>query len=632
MACHVAKRCCIILGIGGLLFSAVSTAADGGDLPWRQQSLILLIGPRSESELPDGKSMEDVIRDFDPDVAEWSILPTSPNLSKRPRGVAGGAEWQEFPQGKDQMDRWLRIMGKAWTPTEADGVDIPASGVASSWKYGPEHPVDLWFVTQFSPRYHQFHVADLLEQAAKPGVGVVRVDNLLVPPGLIHDNGGFSRDTLRAFKDWLARRKTPNQLKQLGIGSLESWDAGAELRKRRGKIEEPLVREYILFFNAAAADRWRDEVQAVERRFPGIPVGGNQAHHAPLIPYRFAILSDISHFLFVEHQNFDNAVLYRLLLAGGRHRKPLWTWFNTFPELGYYEAWSLGATPYISLCTLDSHREKGYFFHPRIPKDLYDRGARAAAFAKKHRELLRPAFRTEAKLAVIYSVPSFLYRFCSAMGIADKHVGELLQRTGDYLDRKHVPYDFEVFGHHDLWPDGNLDERLARYEMVILPEVAAISQEQYEAIQRFAARGGRIAVLKEFGSRDQDYCRREAALPTPDNIGMKPGEDYAARAFRLAVEPYAVSTSAPDTVRINILRKGDSFQMHFFTWTPSRAFTAEWTLPQADGRPWEASWVAAPGQAEAKVQIHQGKVICSVPSLSSWGFVVVRIAGPGSSR
>jgi hypothetical protein len=112
-------------------------------------------------------------------IVSWSDpilrITTCRSPSRRARGVAGGSEWQEFPQDAGQLDRWRAIMGKPWTPTEADGVDLPPSGTASSWKCGSKHPMDLWFVTQFSPRHHRFHVADLLEAAGKPGIGVALV-------------------------------------------------------------------------------------------------------------------------------------------------------------------------------------------------------------------------------------------------------------------------------------------------------------------------------------------------------------------------------------------------------------------------------------------------------------------------
>ncbi len=204
---------------------------------------------------------------------------------------------------------------------------------------------------------------------------------------------------------------------------LRTWGVGDALRQRcklplTNRIEEPLVREYNIFIKAENAKFCRQEVEAVKNKFPDKPVGGNQGHS---IVYSDAVLSDISDYLFIEntagtlYHIIDSTAKYRGLLAGGRHRKPLWAWCwsptwhqNTRAyRIMIYEAWAQGVTPYLYLLTLayDYEGGMGYYWMPNVTSELYEEGLRLATFAQQHRKLLRPAFRNEADVAVVYSVP-----------------------------------------------------------------------------------------------------------------------------------------------------------------------------------------------------------------------------------
>lgn len=607
-----------------LVICVAAHAAQEQDVPWYHTGLVLLNGPYKESHIPEGKTAEDLINDFQPDVAEWSILPFKDGLANRPRGAALSIEWQEFPQTQQHLDDWRDTMGLRWTPTEENGVDREVNGnLLGGRKYGPEYPTTMWPVTQFCPKYHKYHIDDQVKQASKPGCGLVRQDNIGWPVGLQHA-GGWGKYTLSAFKDWLSKRKNLRELKELGIDDLKTWDVRKALRKCYGDLSSALLREYVLFFNVSNAELWRDHSRAVKEKFPKMPLGGNQCHPAGLFPYRFALLSDVSDFLFLEGSaSSDINLSCRLLRAGGRHSKPAWAWINSPTEISYYQAWGCGATPYLDLCTLRHNAQKGYYWLPKIPKEQYELSARVAAFAHKNREYLRPAFRAEADIAIIYSVPTMLYPACAAMGLDNEDFAATEQQINlavYWAVRCNSQWNFEIFGHPAAWDDGDLDARLSPYKLVVLPNVAAISDAQYAALKRFRSKGGKIAVLGDFGLRREDYAKRKKPLALLDNIGLKPGEGANAPALKEAIGKYAVVCSDTTNVRINIFPKGDAYQIHFLS--GGSTFTMEWPLPEGKGDQWETTWITPDEQSTGEFEIRDGKLFGRVHIKGpGWGFV-----------
>jgi len=78
-----------------------------------------------------------------------------------------------------------------------------------------------------------------------------------------------------------------------------------------------------------------------------------------------------------------------------------------------------------------------------------------------------------------------------------------------YLADQQIPFD--QITEDDLQP-----ERMSQYRIVILPNVAFLSDEQIAAVSDFIAGGGAVATIGEYGTHDL-YCREREA--TEDPIG-----------------------------------------------------------------------------------------------------------------
>jgi hypothetical protein len=122
-----------------------------------------------------------------------------------------------------------------------------------------------------------------------------------------------------------------------------------------------------------------------------------------------------------------------------------------------------------------------------------------AQFAHAHRSLLTRVYRAEAEVALVYSVPSTALKICGGLG--GSSFGEPASRQLNHflgcaqsLEKRQVPYNVEIFGDEELWPDQDLAARLDRYQAVLLPNVEAMSAQQAAAVRQFVRGGGRLLV------------------------------------------------------------------------------------------------------------------------------------------
>ncbi len=555
----------------------LATGAARADLPaWVHEVVCPMVGPFNKDSGPPGKSLDQVLQDYHPEIAEWSALPGLKGNPLCPKGILGGLEYQEFPQSPESDTKlWLEEFGTRFQDTEDRGIDVPSGGKASDWKYGSDQNFTLWYMCHNSPNWHAFHRDSILRAARDPNCALVRQDNIGGPSGVTWDNGGWCRFCLAGFKDRVLKRFSAEELHRLGVDDPAGFDPGAWLRARLAdkpeeKIENPLVREYTRFMLASNLAAWRDEVQAAHAVRADLPICGNQGG-GNAVPYPTVLLSDVSDLIFLENSRrqyplSENAVYYALALAGGRHSRPAWIWDFGTPEfmaqvdgsrLFVAECYANGATPYYEMNNLGYSAKKGYYAIP-LSANTYDALARYAQFVHAHADLVTRGYAADARVALLYSLPSFVPKFCGAIGLGEGSGPAQTQAQhflgfARALERNHVPYNVEVLGDEELWPDRDLPRRLAQYRVVLCPKVEALSNAQAEALDGFLRGGGRLVISGEFGTRDETFARR--ATPALARLA----EQYDGRVIRLADEPVTYlrgqtiqeSRGASQTVTVN---------------------------------------------------------------------------------
>lgn len=258
-----------------VLASLRPTSVPAADTPdWVRDVVCPMVGPMNRSSFPSGRSAGQILEDFRPEIAEWSVLPGEKH-PLRPKAIAGGLEYQEFPQGPESdFALWEKMYGAAFRPTEDDGVDLPSSGLIAAHRYGSESKSQWWYMCHNAPRWHEFHKASLVAAGMRPNTALVRQDNIGCPSGPLWDNGGHCKWCLAGFKEQLARRFSPAELKSLGVADLAAFDARQYLRTKIARanpaatLDDPLLVEYARFIHGSNVRAWADAVAAVHAARP----------------------------------------------------------------------------------------------------------------------------------------------------------------------------------------------------------------------------------------------------------------------------------------------------------------------------------------------------------------------------
>lgn len=532
-----------------VLLGATLALPQPSPTPWWRTAVCPMVGPFNRTSGPQGKTPEQILDDFQPEVAEWSCLPELTNHPHATRKILGGLEYQEFPQGpKRDYQLWQDKFGAAFTPTEDDGVAVNSTGKLQELKYGSETPT-LYYVCHHAPRWHDFHKDSIIRAAQDPKCELVRQDNIAGPSGVGWDNGGWCKWCLAGYKQRLAGQFTPDQLRTLGVPDLAAFDARAYLQAAlkqpvEERLEDPLVRAYVRYMLKSNLDLWADECAAAHAVRADIPICGNQGSGG-LPPYPNVLLSDVSDLIFLESSRRaftrdPSSVYYAVTLAGGRHSKPAWIW--DFSSEAYMqqadgsrlfmaECYANGATPYYEMNNLGHSRQKGYYAIA-LGARAYDALATYARFAREHRNLLAESYAAATPVALLYSVPTFAPRYMGSVVLGGNHpqtakLNAQFMGWARALEASHVPYNVEVLGDEELWPDRNLPERLARYKVLIIPAVDAITDAQLQALEAFRGKGGRLVISGLFATRHADFAPRT----------IPPDWSHQARVTRLQDEP-----------------------------------------------------------------------------------------------
>jgi len=563
---------------------------------WVHEVVCPMVGPFRKTSGPPGKSLEQILEDFRPEIAEWSVLPKLDH-PLRPKGIAGGLEYQEFPQGpKRDYALWEKKYGVKFQGTEDDGVAVPSSGKISTFKYGTQSKRSLWFMCHNSPRWHDFHKDSIIRAAKNPAVSLVRQDNIGSPSGVNMDNGGHCKWCLAGFKERLRKCFTPEQLKQLGVRDLSAFDAGKYLEEKVAKrdpvaaLDDPLLREYVRFMYASNVRAWADEVAAAHEVRPGIAICGNQGS-GRLHPYGTVLLSAVGDLIFLEnsHRTYPhapNTINYKLALAGGRHERPAWIWDFGREEymkqvdgskLFVAECYANGATPYYEMNNLVHSSKKGYYAIP-LGAEAYDALRVYAQFAHAHKDLLTRAYRSNAEVALVYSIPSFVPKFCGALrgssgGAPGKAQKDHFTGFARFLEKQHIPYNVEVFGDAELWPDRDLAKRLSRYSVLVLPHVEAMSLAQAGAVREFVRGGGRILVSGETAIRSERFERLDE--PALSDV-LKQADFGEGRVARLTDEPAQlvrarISNQSRGASQEIVLNQTEPGHVRFSAWSKAKS-------------------------------------------------------------
>ncbi|MFW5919204.1 MAG: hypothetical protein ACOCSF_03280 [Halanaeroarchaeum sp.] len=404
------------------------------------------------------------------------------------------------------------------------------------WYPGQEGESGLLSV--FAEPSLDYMVADSLAHLER-GFGTLFVDHASISTlnGL-----DFSRWAVEAFCDHLTEFSR-DRLDGLGIDDPQSFDI-REYVEREGlapgdvdtPFEDEVLREFKLFHHAGIRRYWRElaaalRSSAVSEARGSINLYGNQYmdeyfSHTPISSFTidepFDVVS-IEDQLTVPPTSIRDSV-YKLGHSIGKYDKPVVVWGRIHEDtheldttlyrpsllrLQFGEGYANGGVLPISLTGGGDNRDgvANNWVDEEITID--DSLQSIVDFVWAHEPYLVES-QPDHRVAVIYSLPTLMWSV--EPDWIDDEVNPHSQSFSGAtrrLTRNQIPYDVLTFGFPGLFTDPDQLERLSTYDLVILPAVECISDDQFEAVRNAVDDGTQILVSGSAPDRTERYRTRD---------------------------------------------------------------------------------------------------------------------------
>ncbi len=547
--------------------------------------------------LSDGSGPSDVLRALSPDALNWAFYELPSYLADIGTRCVASTElgYQESPELEpEDLADWEFASSLAF-----DVFDRPIRYTQWGGSYFMDPHSDAWAGA----------VLEGIRDALADADGVSQ-DNIGVPP-FIKGAGGFSTREKTEFRTFLLDRLGTAELASRSIDTA-SFDIAAYIREHdylNGNpqaLADPVFRAFVAYQYVSNLRIWQGMLDDI-----GIATQDEKITHGNQYgfwsrwdsnPYA-VLLSQLHQIVEIEYvstldsmpPDAHDSLIYKLGLASGRMQKPVWVrgivydWERGRSVLRPWHLRLIAASAYANGAVRTFEYGQG------TPNGQVDLSEEAAASLLDYYDWLddvRFLFERRqpvANVAVVYSIPTMMWRFFPATGHWNSDQVASLSGIAEVLEREHVPYDVLIFGHPDVWSDEGLADRLANYDLLILPDVDCLSEDQIATLEAFVARGGRLLYTGALGRSDEDLMQRGPSqmaglLDHPNVFGLSgtPGRDFyreavidrrnsnrereaiAAQVAELLGDDLALEASAPDTVSINAYTTGGGlYCVHF---------------------------------------------------------------------
>jgi len=401
--------------------------------------------------------------------------------------------------------------------------------------------------------------------------------------------GCYCPGCLSQFNDVLAERLNEREKADLGIDDFETFSIQDYIVDYgligQAAVDDGLVREYMKFQYTSGVLAWADCVDqaktVAKKQARVLPCGGNQINIWGTWPYAVALSQfcdfvEIEELVGVKEEMKSRSLQYKMGLASGHHAKPVWVrgpvtdetqkktpmlstsyWTTHFAEglaNGGIRTFSLG----VNKPWTGEPDTKDYLDDP----DLYQLYVDMAQWMEHHRALLTNR-QSQARVALVYSFPTLMFRRYSALRTPDDHRLTRFEKMAKILEREQIPYDVVVFGHPEIWDDTPTFRRIAeQYDLLVMPGIDAVTDDQLNLLREQTAQGLTVLTDEPF-ERDENLNLR-AELDNPPAVQPLNEETVV----RLGRQASAVSADVPDHVSVNLWRscRGKSLNVHLLNY------------------------------------------------------------------
>ncbi|MFC2108932.1 hypothetical protein ACFLS5_05675, partial [Candidatus Bipolaricaulota bacterium] len=528
--------------------------------------------------LSDGSGPTDVLTTLSPDALNWSFYDLPSYLAARGTRRIASTElgYQES--------------------LELEPEELPGWEFASSLAYNVyDEPIHY---TQWGGSFFMDPHSDAWANAVLDGIKT----ELATADGVSQDNikgeGGFSSQEKTEFRVFLVDSLGSQRLKMLGIDHA-SLDIAKYIRDHQyvegnaAALADPVFRAFVAYQYISNLQIWQgmfDDI-SIETLEDKIVHGNQYGFWTPWDSNVYSVLlSQLHQVVEIEYVSYldslppraRDSLIYKLGLASGKGQKPVWV-------RGIVYDWTRGTSVlqsnHLRLITASAFANGAVrtLEHGQgTPNGQVSLSEEATASLLQYYDWLddyrflfdqRESF---ANVGLVYSIPTMMWRFFPATGHSNNDQVANLSGMAAVLEREHIPYDVLIFGHPAVWSDENLAAQLATYQLLILPDVDSLSEQQIDMLEAYTDAGGRLLVTGSLGTYDENLepqaASRTAALRDHSNVdGLSgtPGRTYYRQAvlqdgnadFERLILAFQVKgllgddlpleTTAPETVSVN---------------------------------------------------------------------------------
>ncbi len=597
-----------------------------------------------------GKAQEkkdQIARDFQLDFVDWNVFG---ELAKTygVRSSAGGCEYQEYykfegsgsPQQRDRVweNRYRQFASQGFTIT-LDNTYI----ADESWGQGG------YFMCHNGRNWHR-HFLQTFTEAANRYLALTQ-DNIACSV-FNRVQGCYCGGCEAQFRTFLDGRFSSRDLKAMGVDNLKTFSIQDYIVMHgltgQAAVEDALVRAYMKFQYVSGILAWADcvdkakRVAARQRRV--LPCGGNQINIWGSWPYavtlsQFCDFVEVEELVGVKEKVKRRTLQYKLGAASGHHLKPVivrgpvtddtqkkmpmlsTAWWT----IHFAEALSNGGVRAFSLGL-----NKPYTGEPDVPDymddpKLYQRCVEFAKWMHAHRAVLTHR-ESLADVALVYSLPTLIFRQYSALGIPGEGRLPEFERMADLLDENGIAYDVVVLGHPEMWDDTPSFERLkSRYSTIVLPSVDCMTNDQILFFKELENAGTTIFADLPV-TFDENMNRRSRPIP------MTTADTSDEHIVRIARRHSRVTADAPSHVTVNgwVSCRGGSLDVHLVNFDADLqrdAYKPVANIPVAllvlDGFRVSRCLLSRFGRPDEEIEFRQNgdSVEATVPELESYAII-----------
>lgn len=375
-------------------------------------------------------------------------------------------------------------------------------------------------------------------------------------------------------------------------------------------------------------------------------------------------------------------LIYRIGHAIARNEKPVWQHGAFYENLGYNEldfnkvnitilgiaeAYANGAIKELDLAGWPGcYPIAGTVILPNmtVPKEIKS----LIDFIWLNKNLLI-GFKPFSKIALVYSIPSFLWNLFPALHVYPEKERMELIGIADMLQQLHLPYDVIIFGHPELFNDTFYISKLKAYDVLILPNVSHISHEQIEALLEYVKIGGKIIYTGSIPLYDCDHnplTKEEQLLLENmlkncsdrvifinDMLGSNWYKNlmesylnnnqytYILNNFKnvlskLHKKPLVIIPNVSELVEVNVLRKNDTIAIHLINYKYNLKTDSFDSLKNIEvlldasiiGKPYNVIYLSPELKENLNYTYENGYLKVIIPSLNYWGVIVFTEESP----